>query len=99
MGVLIRLPLAAAVAGRTVEKTTGKVLSCDVQIYCRGSRTRCATLSRTEDGTFSFEDLEPGVHDLKAVSESGLVGFKVHRRVGGGAYRTDAFYRIGNANT
>lgn len=32
-------------------------------------------------------------------AEAGLVGFKVHKRVGGGAYRTAAFYGIGNANT
>ncbi len=32
-------------------------------------------------------------------SEAGLVGFKVKKRVGGGAYRTAAFYGIGNANT
>jgi len=32
-------------------------------------------------------------------AESGLVGFKVHKRTGGGAYRTAAFYGIGNANT
>ncbi len=32
-------------------------------------------------------------------AEAGLVGFKVKKRVGGGAYRTAAFYGIGNANT
>jgi HK97 family phage major capsid protein len=32
-------------------------------------------------------------------AEAGLVGFKVHKRVGGGAIRTAAFYGIGNANT
>ncbi len=32
-------------------------------------------------------------------AEAGMVGFKIHKRVGGGAYRTAAFYGIGNANT
>ncbi len=32
-------------------------------------------------------------------AEAGLVGFKVKKRVGGGAYRTAAFYGIGNAST
>jgi len=73
MGLMLRLPRAARIEGKVIDAETLSTHHAEVRAYRRSVWAWYTVFSDESDGGFQFEDLEPGVYDLKAVTEEGRV--------------------------
>jgi len=76
MGVMLRLPRAARIEGKVIDGSTLEPKYAEVRAYRRSVWAWFTVFSDETDGRFRFEDLEPGVYDLKAVTEDGRVAYR-----------------------